>query len=365
MTRAEALTKALAAFDQIVADRERSNITAMLADGVDPDALDAFIGEGRATMRQSRKDYAAGIAELLDAEWERTTSQRPLSPDRCGHNADDFADFGQEQVDHAGNIAALSKGRTGTVVHGHEDAPLKVQPYVYGRWANCDKSDFLAVCEFSHVRFSDGRLKAGGIMDLHVPLVELLNGDVQQSVLVPVVEIAQDGQEGRQFMVRTEVRLHTLDGVNNTSADVTLAALAVSEPEMLRPEIVGAVLDNKHQVSSHMLGEWSSRMPLVSGNCIDEMVQSGAKVMDQVAEDKGPFLKGRLVLDDKDEAVSGEIRVRFLPDGVRVSVSPCHHFVFHRVGVKVGAAKLGMNTGQVGRHERDRKKADSTNRKGN
>jgi hypothetical protein len=55
MTREAAMTKALAAFDQIVADRERSNITAMLADGVDPDALDAFIGEARVAMRQSRK----------------------------------------------------------------------------------------------------------------------------------------------------------------------------------------------------------------------------------------------------------------------------------------------------------------------
>jgi hypothetical protein len=69
MTKDEAMAKALAAFDRIVADRERSNITAMLAHGVDPDELDAVIREARATMRESRREYATAVAEVLDAEW--------------------------------------------------------------------------------------------------------------------------------------------------------------------------------------------------------------------------------------------------------------------------------------------------------
>jgi hypothetical protein len=36
MTKTEAFAKAMAGFDKVVADRELSNITAMLADGVDP-----------------------------------------------------------------------------------------------------------------------------------------------------------------------------------------------------------------------------------------------------------------------------------------------------------------------------------------
>ena len=67
MTKDEGMAKALAAFDRIVADRERSNVTAMLADGVDDDELDAFIGEARSAMRLSRDDYAAVVAEMLDA----------------------------------------------------------------------------------------------------------------------------------------------------------------------------------------------------------------------------------------------------------------------------------------------------------
>jgi hypothetical protein len=69
MTKDDAMARALAAFDRIVADRERSNITAMLADGVDPDVLDAIIGEAREIMRQSRAEYATVITEMLDAEW--------------------------------------------------------------------------------------------------------------------------------------------------------------------------------------------------------------------------------------------------------------------------------------------------------
>jgi hypothetical protein len=69
MTRDEAMTRALDTFDRIVADRERSNLSAMLVNGVDEDELDAFIGSARATMRESRREYAAAVAEMLDAEW--------------------------------------------------------------------------------------------------------------------------------------------------------------------------------------------------------------------------------------------------------------------------------------------------------
>ena len=69
MTRDEAVTRALAVFDRIVADRERSNITGMLADGVDPDELDAVIGEARAIMRESRQDYIAFITDVLASKW--------------------------------------------------------------------------------------------------------------------------------------------------------------------------------------------------------------------------------------------------------------------------------------------------------
>jgi hypothetical protein len=69
MTKDDAMARALAAFDRIVADRERSNITAMLADGVDPDVLDAIIREAREIMRQSRTEYVAFVTEMLDAQW--------------------------------------------------------------------------------------------------------------------------------------------------------------------------------------------------------------------------------------------------------------------------------------------------------
>jgi hypothetical protein len=69
MTRDEVMIRALDAFDRIVAERERANISAMLLDDVDPDELDGFIGEARATMRQSREEYVAAVLEMLDGEW--------------------------------------------------------------------------------------------------------------------------------------------------------------------------------------------------------------------------------------------------------------------------------------------------------
>ncbi len=66
MIREAATSKALAFFDRVVADRERSNITAMLADDVDPDALDTLIGEAPQPCGSRGGDYAAFVACLLD-----------------------------------------------------------------------------------------------------------------------------------------------------------------------------------------------------------------------------------------------------------------------------------------------------------
>jgi hypothetical protein len=68
MTRDDAMNIALAAFDQAVADRARANLSAMLADDVDPDQIDDFVEMERAMAAQARADYAARVAGLLDAE---------------------------------------------------------------------------------------------------------------------------------------------------------------------------------------------------------------------------------------------------------------------------------------------------------
>ena len=69
MTRAEALTKALAAFDQVTADAESANVTKMLAGDLDVAVIDAFVATARESVAESRREYAAFVAELLDAAW--------------------------------------------------------------------------------------------------------------------------------------------------------------------------------------------------------------------------------------------------------------------------------------------------------
>ena len=68
MTRDVALARALAAFDRAVADRARANLTAMLADDVDPDQIDDFLELTRELEQPARAEYLACVAGLLDAE---------------------------------------------------------------------------------------------------------------------------------------------------------------------------------------------------------------------------------------------------------------------------------------------------------
>jgi molybdenum cofactor biosynthesis enzyme MoaA len=66
MTRDEAMTRALAAFDQAIADRARANLNAMLADDVDPDQIDDVLELTREMEQQARTDYLAFVVGLLD-----------------------------------------------------------------------------------------------------------------------------------------------------------------------------------------------------------------------------------------------------------------------------------------------------------
>ena len=88
MTRDEALQKALDAYDQAVSDRAADNLTALLADDVDPEQIADFIELSRDLAAQGREDFIAFTLGVLDgAEAGRRTGvtyRRRGSASRCG-----------------------------------------------------------------------------------------------------------------------------------------------------------------------------------------------------------------------------------------------------------------------------------------
>jgi hypothetical protein len=77
MTKDDAMARALEAFDRAAADIERRNITNMLVDDLSAVTIDAFLATARENVGATRRDYAAFVAEMLDAPWCTRRRARP------------------------------------------------------------------------------------------------------------------------------------------------------------------------------------------------------------------------------------------------------------------------------------------------
>ena len=83
------------------------------------------------------------------------------------------------------------------------------------------------------------------------------------------------------------------------------------------------------------------------GDCIDEMVKSGAEVVDTVAADQSEVLKGNISGDFEENAVSGAVSVRLLDGSICVRVIPRKDFTLESIKVFFGPPLFCTHTGEV------------------
>ena len=102
-----------------------------------------------------------------------------------------------------------------------------------------------------------------------LPASNIGDNYIEQPVLVNIVELTEHGKEGRQFGVRSIVRLRSLDSCLRVSAKC-------GKPPLLSAVEISSVGNRELQ---SVEARWRISAALLDGNGINKIIESGAKIM--------------------------------------------------------------------------------------
>ena len=171
--------------------------------------------------------------------------------------------------------------------------------------------------------------------DVSVP--QTGNGYVEEAVLIPIVEVSEQSEEGRQAFVRSMVRLCPLDFCPHAGAESAGFLGRSMEMEPLR-----VVADRERED----IGAWGRiTLGLRDSDCVDEVVQRAPQVVNHITRDQRPLLKIGRVENGDDPTVSGEIRARVVGESIRVGITPGRNITFEGFEMHLGAVKFCPYTG--------------------
>lgn len=160
-----------------------------------------------------------------------------------------------------------------------------------------------------------------------------LQHDLDQSVLVGVIEVAEDGKERRHGSVRSVVRLNALDRLTDGQTEFL-------DTPVLRPKVIGSVVDQECRFP--LVGRWV-RLEFVNRNRVDEVIERRTQVVDRVTEQQGPSLERGRLQDRKNDAVACAVAIDLLRDCVRVFLHPSVQFLIEKASMFVRPIDLGEN----------------------
>jgi hypothetical protein len=144
-------------------------------------------------------------------------------------------------------------------------------------------------------------------------------------VLVPIVEVAQDGQKRREIWMRSLVRLHILNscphrianGAESPSSDFAVKVRPLIGDGESKPAFIGGRL----------------RRSLMDSYGVDKVVKGCPQVVETISDHQRPSLERRRFVDAQNKAVSGALRVCLWNDTIRASVCPGSDFILDGLSV--------------------------------
>jgi hypothetical protein len=176
--------------------------------------------------------------------------------------------------------------------------------------------------------------------ELKFTCCEMLHGYVEQPVLVRIVKVSNQAKEWRQALVRSIVRLQSLDYC--LSRTVNGGRHPSSRPLVVK-SFSGA---SDRKLEGIGIGRRAS--PAVSNReSINKVVECRSEVVDAIAADQRPTVDRRGLSDLNDHTVSAAVQIALLNDDIRVTLSPCDEFGIKSIEVFFGAAKLEIAGGEL------------------
>ena len=173
-----------------------------------------------------------------------------------------------------------------------------------------------------------------------------------QPMLVHIVEVAEQPQQGRQFVVPSIIRLYPSDHCPHRTAE------SLDTPFRI-PEALGTIANRELEVS---LVERGILPRLQDSNSIDKLIEHGSQIVETVGSNCGEMSQGRGVVDVKHEAMTCLVGITlsneavgsriipgadFILDSLQVFMSPCK---FESTSVKNRVGKNNVHNSSRGRN---------------
>jgi hypothetical protein len=253
--------------------------------------------------------------------------QVDFSENSCVHNA---SDLGSQQLQQIADFAPRTPGWAKGMAYGYSEGHLVLVAHILLRGINGEECK---LCASFHRHESIENVGGPDQWPFEAKLSprNLLEGCTEQPVLVRIVEVAEHPEEGRQFGVRSLVRLRSLDVCLSSSANG-------GEPvafDRLR-EHLGTVCDR--ELKSFEMGRHGFSAVL-DGKSINKTVKSRPQIMDAISGDQGPSVQRRGGPQiSNDETVAASVSVTLSGDDIRVTVAPYRNIGLESLEVFFGTA---------------------------
>jgi hypothetical protein len=276
--------------------------------------------------------------EINAANYTHLKMHTPDKLNSPAQDVDNIPDFFRQGMYDNWRFRPAIAGRSGDVSYGYYKGCLMLELHVELRRTNGEPCNFCALVQPLSREIHNRLSATGGQFEIELPFANLGQNHAKQSVFIKIVEIAEQGQQGREGWVPSIVWLQSLDFCLHGKAQ------GLKAPDLLRESIV-AVGDGKLQTPV-LRGRVLSGLSDSSG--VDEMIQGGPKIVNAVADNARPLIQSGLDSDFfKDHAIAGTISIDLLADDVRVAINPSLQFSVESIGMFPRSPELDPATSKL------------------
>src|SRR6266481_5124063 len=253
-------------------------------------------------------------------------------------DVDNTSDLGRQRVDHVWRFRPPIAGRSGDMTFSYYNGSLVLELHVRLRGINSEPCNFCARFQSLLPEIYDGPSAAGGQVEIKLPLPDLGRDYIEQPMLVKIIEVAEQGEQGREGWVPSIVRLQSLDFCPSRHTQTL-------DPPLAFNEIGGGVRDRKLK-SSFVSGRIDPAF--MDGRRVDKMVKSATQIVNTIPDNARPTIQVRDGLNIlNEETVAGTVSVDLLADDVRVAVNPSLQFAVESIGMFFGASNFDPATSKL------------------
>lgn len=192
---------------------------------------------------------------------------------------DDVPNLVCQRVDHVWRFRPAVAGRSGDMTYSYYNGSLVLELHVRLRRVDGEPCNFCAHVQPLAHEIYHGLPASGGQVEIKLPFTDLGQNHAEQSVLVKIIEVAEQAQQGREGWVPSVVRLQPLDFCLHSQVQ------RLDSPRLF-DESIGAI-SNRELQAPFLRGRALSAFS--DGSGVDEMVQSRSEVVNAISDNARPY----------------------------------------------------------------------------